>query len=296
MENKSTITAVIVTYNRKGLLPECLKGIEQQTHRVDHILIIDNASTDGTELLQDQFVLDNRISYIRLDENLGSAGGFAFGVTEAHKNGADWIWFLDDDVSPESDCLEKMLIYQDISKCIHPSKKDSKGVEFFWEGIFDPSTAKATFLPNLSFRNGKEYVGVNLGCFEGMLIHRSIVDRIGVPDKRFFIAGDDTIYGFEASLHTTVIFVRDAHIKKLIAFNPILSPRFVYYAVRNQLLIKDHLKRLNVLNKKLFFLHYWLFVLYVCTKHTVRSRSLKIFWYALRGVYDGLCGNYGRVA
>lgn len=48
------VCAVIVTYNRKELLRECLKAVLGQTRPPDHILVVDNASTDGTlEMLRE---------------------------------------------------------------------------------------------------------------------------------------------------------------------------------------------------------------------------------------------------
>ena len=43
-----TVVAIVVTYNRKTLLPECLEGLLNQTAEIEKIIIIDNASTDGT--------------------------------------------------------------------------------------------------------------------------------------------------------------------------------------------------------------------------------------------------------
>jgi len=52
MENKKeTVCAVVVTYNRKELLLECLEAIRKQTRPVQGIYLIDNASTDGTPKL-----------------------------------------------------------------------------------------------------------------------------------------------------------------------------------------------------------------------------------------------------
>ncbi len=51
-EKRDTIAAVVVTYNRKELLIECLDALMNQTYPLDGIYIIDNASSDGTpELL-----------------------------------------------------------------------------------------------------------------------------------------------------------------------------------------------------------------------------------------------------
>ena len=55
----------------------------------------------------------------------------------------------------------------------------------------------------------KGYLEMNTACFEGGLFKRSIVQKIGVPDYRFFIYWDDTIYGYLASKHTTPVVVND---------------------------------------------------------------------------------------
>lgn len=48
MDNRDTVCAVVVTYNRKGLLIECLEALRRQTRPLQAIYLIDNASTDGT--------------------------------------------------------------------------------------------------------------------------------------------------------------------------------------------------------------------------------------------------------
>ena len=60
-----------------------------------------------------------------------------------------------------------------------------------------------------SFKYGKKWTTINMGTFEGMFIHRRCIDKIGYPDYRFFIGGDDVIYGFLASLYTNVIYINE---------------------------------------------------------------------------------------
>lgn len=45
---KDKVIAVVVTYNRKKLLLECLDAIFQQTYSISRLILIDNCSTDGT--------------------------------------------------------------------------------------------------------------------------------------------------------------------------------------------------------------------------------------------------------
>ncbi len=297
MNNKvEKIAAIVVTFNRKDLLPKCLEGILTQARPVDHIFLIDNASTDGTKEMIENLYKDNPlITYIRLSKNSGSAGGFHDGVKAAYDWGADWIWFLDDDVVPQPDCLHIMLNYKHISQCIHPNKIDIEKNEFMFESIFDPSIGRMTFLNNISFKHGKDFSFINIGCFEGMLIHRDIVSKIGFPDKRFFMYSDDTVYGFTASLHTNVIFIRDAFLHKEIAFKNTATPLFSYYAIRNQFLIKEYLKKYNLYNKYWFTLNLAIFVFTASTKQAIRSRSFKIPVYVLRGLIDGIKGAFYEI-
>lgn len=66
------VCAVIVTYNRKALLRECLKAVLSQTRPPDHVLVVDNASTDGTpEMLQEEFP---QVEVLRLPETRAGPG------------------------------------------------------------------------------------------------------------------------------------------------------------------------------------------------------------------------------
>ena len=98
------------------------------------------------------------------------------------------------------------------------------------------------FNDNLSLQH-KDYCTVNTTCFEGMLMHRSIVDKIGLPNRAYFIAGDDTEYGFLTNLHTNVIYTRTAKMyrKRVTASNK-LRPLQTYYEYRNLFLLKKNLR------------------------------------------------------
>ena len=206
-----TISAVIVTYNRIALLPKVLESIRRQTRRLDNIIVVNNNSSDGTyDWLQNQ----NDIIIIN-QENLGGAGGFHTGIKHAFENGADWIWTMDDDVFPEANALEELLKYKELSDCLIPARYYSDGVRCNWGGIYDLKRrvlVHGTRPRDYGF--SKPYSVVNTCCFEGMLISRRIVGLIGYPDVRFFISGDDTVYGLLASRHTNLFLVEAAIFKK----------------------------------------------------------------------------------
>jgi rhamnopyranosyl-N-acetylglucosaminyl-diphospho-decaprenol beta-1,3/1,4-galactofuranosyltransferase len=211
---KETVCAVVVTYNRKNLLLECLEALRKQTRPIQSIYLIDNASTDGTpELLlekgyikelppkdlaepwEKEFKIKNltdgkiiKLYYVRMPKNTGGAGGFHEGVKRAYERGYDWLWLMDDDVEPEKNALETLLKYSTISDFIHPRRKDKNGNIFPWEGYIDLMTGLRVNLNDISFSTpkGKSYTCVNVGCFEGPLIHRNLISKIGFPNKFFF--------------------------------------------------------------------------------------------------------------
>ena len=73
------------------------------------IIIIDNASNDGTDNALDEYIKNNDIIYINMKTNLGGAGGFQYGIRFAVENNYDYIWMMDDDCMPCSDAIEELL-------------------------------------------------------------------------------------------------------------------------------------------------------------------------------------------
>ena len=104
------VGAAVVTYNRGALMAECLDALLAQTRPLERIVVVDNASTDGTgELLRRRGLLDDpRVELERLPENRGSSGGFAAAIERA-RDGCDWLWVMDDDAEPRPDALERLL-------------------------------------------------------------------------------------------------------------------------------------------------------------------------------------------
>jgi rhamnopyranosyl-N-acetylglucosaminyl-diphospho-decaprenol beta-1,3/1,4-galactofuranosyltransferase len=87
----SRVVAVVVTYNRKRLLVDCLEALARQSHPVERVILVDNASTDGTEEHVRASGVAERVpvDYMRLARNGGGAEGFHFGVREALGSDAD---------------------------------------------------------------------------------------------------------------------------------------------------------------------------------------------------------------
>ena len=311
------VCAIVVTYNRKKLLIECLKGILKQTRPVDAIYIIDNASTDGTPelLLKEGYIrelppanisepweheheLENHVNgeavklfYVRMHENTGGAGGFHEGLKRAYEKGYDWFWLMDDDVEPLRHALETQLRYKDISECIHPSKVYLDGSRFLWEGQICEQTGFEVFFGD-EFLKNKEWTTVNFGCFEGMLISRNVVAKISYPDKRLFILGDDTYYGYLVSKHTNNIYISSVCFIKKIDKRFATHSRLSFYLYGRNII--GYVARKIARDK----FAYLLVATYKLFRHSMgilikRKGLIKVYdlW---RGYIDGLLERWGR--
>jgi rhamnopyranosyl-N-acetylglucosaminyl-diphospho-decaprenol beta-1,3/1,4-galactofuranosyltransferase len=186
------VHAVVVTHNRRLLLARCLDALLDQVRPPDAIVVVDNASTDGTgELLRQHFP---QVTVHRLAQNQGGAGGYAEGMQGAFSRGADWMWLLDDDVTADRDCLKELLEGSLISgkSVIVPRRVQLDGADCANDAIVVERAQRFDVINTDSLR--ERYHPLDLFTFEGPLIHRSIVERVGVPNRRLFICGDDIVY------------------------------------------------------------------------------------------------------
>jgi rhamnopyranosyl-N-acetylglucosaminyl-diphospho-decaprenol beta-1,3/1,4-galactofuranosyltransferase len=191
------VCALVVTYNRERLLAMCLEAVDAQTRPVDELILVDNASTDGTpELLRERGYRDRAgVRYLRLDRNLGSSGGFAHGFEAARESNADWLWVLDDDAAAAPDCLERLLAAppagQAGTACVCPRV-------VYADGSLN-SVMRADFrrrlrpLPESRYRDG-QYPAIGVTSFVGPLYRMSAVRALDPPKAEFFVWGDDVEY------------------------------------------------------------------------------------------------------
>lgn len=192
------VCAVVVTYNRKALLIECLNALLAQTCSVDQILLIDNASTDGTpELLREKGFLDNSlVEYLRMSTNTGGAGGFHEGINWAYKEGFEWIWVMDDDTIPNPSALNELfLAYQRFDESQQPSLLTSKVI--WLDGSLHPMNNPAIKISDhekVILAAQHSTLSVRHATFVSTLIHRITVEKYGLPIADYFIWADDIEY------------------------------------------------------------------------------------------------------
>lgn len=186
------VAAVVVTYNRKELLLECIAQLLAQEGLAEygvslHVLVVDNASTDGTgEALAS--LSDPRIASYNTGSNLGGAGGFNFGMRKAVEAGYDYLWVMDDDCMVHPDSLAKLL----------EADRRLEG-EYGWLSSVvrwkDGSLCKMNVQRHPLLSDIEDFSPAlqpcTLASFVSLFVPSGVVKRFGLPIRDFFIWTDD---------------------------------------------------------------------------------------------------------
>jgi len=219
MANMKTVAIIVVTYNRLKMLRDCIEALRAQTFKDRDIIVVNNGSTDGTgEYLSaqaDVTVIEQR--------NCGGAGGFFTGIKYSCEKGYKYSWVMDDDVVPEKDALEKLIV------------KYHTGMGFLCSRVLD-ANGRHCNVPYVSKRcdsfTGEYLWGeclndnmlrVDVTSFVSLLVDNAVVYEVGLPYREYFIWGDDTEWTLRISRKHACYMVSDSVVHHLRAINRALD-------------------------------------------------------------------------
>ena len=201
--DRPAVTAVVVTYNRRDLLMEALAALQAQDRAPDAVLVIDNASQDGTAAaVRSRFP---SVDLAQLTENYGGAGGFAYGMAMALAGGADLIWVMDDDTVPEPGALAALLA----ARARHPGGPPALvASRVVWtDGREHPmNTPRAKPFASRAERAEAAACGcipVRSASFVSILVEAAECRRRGLPTADFFLWNDDFEFTARLLRHRT---------------------------------------------------------------------------------------------
>lgn len=187
------VVAVVVSYNRRDLLSEALAALSSQTRRPDVLVVVDNASTDGSPALVASEHPD--IDLVRLATNTGGAGGFAVGIERAVTvHAADLVWIMDDDTIPTPEALERLLAAH--AAAPHLALLASRAV--WTDGSEHPMNTPKRRLraSRASIERAAAHgaIPVRSASFVSCLLSAESVRTHGLPVADYFIWNDDFEY------------------------------------------------------------------------------------------------------
>ena len=186
---------IIVTYNRIELLKECLACALNQTRPFSHIIVVNNASTDGTtEYLNGVSKEQESLVVLNQEENLGGAGGFYKGFEYANAADYDWVLVIDDDAMIEPDYNEKLTDYGED----HPEVNALAG-SVWTDNRMDFSHRRQLksrlLLVEIPVKSdGIKDFQCECATFCGLMIRGSVMRECGLPKREYFIWYDDSEY------------------------------------------------------------------------------------------------------
>ncbi|PYI68687.1 glycosyl transferase [Arthrobacter livingstonensis] len=184
---QNTVAVAAVTFDRPEDVRTLLGALSQQTHAPVSISLVDSGTQPVDRIAAEA---QAAVTYLRSEANLGGAGGFSFAILSAMASGAQWVWIMDDDAHPEDpECLATLL-----------AAAQSRGLDVVVPLIVAPGEPTKLSFPfrldgHLTHeRSVVEPLGLieNVGqFFNGALIRTDVFFKVGLPDLRLFIRGDE---------------------------------------------------------------------------------------------------------
>ncbi len=201
-EKPTTVSGVIVTYNGGTKVLRCIEALRSQTVPFAEIIVVDNASTDGSP-----DAIRSRYPEVRLVELPDNRGPSASRNESLKFATGDLVFWIDNDIYADPDCLAKLLEARrlDPAELIVP-----RIVLIPEENIVQADGGEAHFIGTLTLRNGftpldqvrdwgRSRVGASpSGC---LLMDRGVATAVGGFDESYFFYFED----FEFSLRTRIL-------------------------------------------------------------------------------------------
>jgi GT2 family glycosyltransferase len=234
---------IILNTNRREDTLECLSSIIKSTYDNQNIIILDNASTDGSvEAIRKTYP---QVQILSLDNNRGYAGNNNVGIRAALAQGADWVFLLNEDTIMAPDCLSNMIKTGESQPEIgiigplvyhydEPNVIQSAG------GILDARWFSTHLgqneLDQGQFMNPRSVDWVT-GC--AILVRRPVIDQVGMLDERFFYYSEEAEWCLRARKNGwSIIHVPKAKLwHKGVQRNYHPAPSITYYQTRNHFLM-----------------------------------------------------------
>jgi len=264
----SKISVIIPTYNGIKHIPLCLDSLRKQSRQADEVLVVDDASTDGTASLIARSYPD--VHFVRLDHNKGFAAAVNAGLSRCC---GDYVALLNNDTQAHEQWLAELAKALDeqpsISFCSskmlfadRPDIINSIGVGFTYSGVamdvgYGQKDGPQFNRPRLIFG----------ACAGAAMYRRRLFEEIGLFDEDLFMWYEDVDFSFRAQLagHKCIYVPTAVIYHKGGGTVSAKDRKHIYYCSRNQVLVLAKNLPRKLLPRYAFRLGI------VCAKHSVKS-------------------------
>ncbi len=204
MNSDPKVIVVILTWNRKHDLLECIESVLEMTYTNFDIVVVDNNSHDGSaDAVAERFP---DITLIRNDKNYGAIEGKNIGLEKAVAMGAEFVFALDNDLIADSACLSELVqVFKDEPKA---GIVAAKIYDLDQPDIILAAGTKIDYTQNIvrQYGKGEKDVGqyekiteVHAVGAGHMLVKRDVFLRVGFLDTLFLGYGyEDVDFGVQA--------------------------------------------------------------------------------------------------
>lgn len=292
----SDIGAIIVTFNRLEKLKKALESYECQTLLPKYIIVVNNASNDGTKEYLEIWKKENseyEKIVVSLSENKGGAGGFYEGQKLAITKDADWIMHADDDLYLDKDYFFKFNEYMnnnnDYNDCsiICGKVLYKKKVSLGDRCILKNKWTIPFFINVDEHEYKKEKFYCDFVSFLAVAINKNKLIKAGLVKYKYFIWFDDFEFSYRIGQLGKIICIPELSadhdredVKNLLTWK-------LYYLYRNQ---TDFIK--------CFFKFQFIFLVIIMVLKAIccplKGKSFMETKMRLQGIKDGILGKFGK--
>lgn len=284
---KQTISVVIPTYNSYRTLLLCIASLQKQTVKPKEIIVVDNASTDGTtQKVKAKFP---QVKIYTMKQNSGVTGGRNKGITKAK---GKYILFFDHDMEADEHMIAELIKPLKENKRIGittPKIYYATNHKMIWSAGTDINllTGQIIFYGGEDKKqyNKVKEVGVAPAA---LFVDRKVIDKAGVFDPVYFATYEDTDFCFRAKKYGfSTYYVPTAISYHSIPYDPLISKKRLmqrsYYVARNRIIF---MKRYGT--------HFFLFLFFIPVFFTyylvtaIEVKNLSAMMGYIKGLIDGL--------
>ncbi len=235
----SKVAVIILTYNNEDEIFPCLQSVLRQSYQGEfQVVVVDNNSTDKTVEIVQKF---DRVHLIKLDKNLGYAGGNNIGIEWAYKEGFDYFVVLNPDMEVDIDWLKQIIATTE--RVENPGLVQSKVL--FWHEPYRVNTAgNPLHFLGFSWSGGykklsSQFLSVQeipVASGSACLLTRQLVDKVGLFDDYYFMYHEDVDLSVRSYLAGFKNYLApDAKVWHKYSFS--FGTKKFYYSERNRLIM-----------------------------------------------------------